>query len=75
MTAQAEPLPRSSAAPPHPLREFWFYFSQNAGAVLGLVTILIILLLALSADYITAQSPVEIHNDAFLRPPFWEDGG
>ena len=74
MTAQAEPLTRT-VAPPHPLREFWFYFSQNAGAVVGLVTISIIILLALFADYVTAQSPIEIHDNAFLRPPFWEDGG
>ncbi len=64
-----------SPAPPHPLREFWFYFSQNAGAVAGLVIISVIILLALFADQVTAQSPIEIHTDQFLRPPFWEDGG
>jgi dipeptide transport system permease protein len=74
MTAQAEPLIQA-AAPPHPLREFWFYFSQNPGAVAGLVTISVILLLALFADYVAAQSPIEIHTDEFLRPPFWEAGG
>ncbi|HKF70699.1 MAG TPA: ABC transporter permease subunit [Stellaceae bacterium] len=74
MTAQAEPLTQA-AAPPHPLREFWFYFSQNPGAVAGLVTISVILLLALFADYVAAQSPIEIHTDEFLRPPFWEAGG
>ncbi len=74
MTAQAEPLVQPTA-PPHPLREFWFYFSQNAGAVAGLVTISVIILLALFADQVTAQSPIEIHTDQFLRPPFWEEGG
>ncbi|HLJ21198.1 MAG TPA: ABC transporter permease subunit [Stellaceae bacterium] len=63
------------AAPPHPLREFWYYFSDNPGAVAGLVTISIIALLALLADQVAAQSPIEIHTDAFLRPPFWEAGG
>jgi len=62
-------------APPHPLREFWYYFSDNPGAVGGLFTISVIILLALFADQVTAQSPIEIHTDAFLRPPFWEDGG
>ena len=62
-------------APPHPLREFWFYFSQNLGAVAGLVTIVIIILLAIFADQVTAQSPIEIHDKAFLQPPFWEPGG
>ena len=74
MTAQAEPLTQS-AAPPHPLREFWFYFSQNIGAVAGLVTISIIVLLAIFADQVTAQSPIAIHDNAFLRPPVWEEGG
>ncbi len=62
-------------APPHPLREFWYYFSQNPGAVAGLVTISIILLLAVFADYVSAHSPIEIHDNAFLQPPFWEAGG
>ncbi len=74
MTAQAEPLIQP-AAPPNPLREFWFYFSQNLGAVAGLLTISIIVLLAIFADQVTAQSPIEIHDNQFLRPPFWEDGG
>lgn len=74
MAAQAEPLIQP-AAPPNPLREFWFYFSQNIGAVAGLVTISIIVLLALFANYVAPQSPIEIHDNAFLRPPVWEDGG
>src|SRR5215470_8220676 len=74
MTADTETLAHRPA-PPHPLREFWYYFSDNPGAVGGLFTILVIILLALLADQVTAQSPIEIHTDAFLRPPFWEDGG
>ncbi len=74
MAAQAEPLVQP-AAPPNPLREFWFYFSQNIGAVAGLVTISIIVLLALFANQVAPQSPIEIHDNAFLRPPVWEDGG
>src|SRR5215469_2526350 len=74
MTAQAEPLIQP-AAPPHPLRELWFYFSQNLGAVAGLITISIIVLLAIFADQVTAQSPIEIHDNAFLQPPVWESGG
>ena len=76
MTAETDAeSPVGSPAPPHPLREFWFYFSQNAGAVAGLVIISVIILLALFADQVTAQSPIEIHTDQFLRPPVWEDGG
>ena len=74
MTAETEPLVQRPA-PPHPLREFWYYFSDNPGAVAGLFTISAIILLALFADQVAARSPIEVHTDAFLRPPFWEDGG
>ena len=68
----AEPI---SSAPPHPLREFWGYFSANAGAVAGLVIILTILAVAATADLIAPQSPILTHGDAFLKPPFWQEGG
>ena len=29
-------LPGVEKAPPGPLREFWYYFSENKGAVAGL---------------------------------------
>ena len=74
MTAETELLVQRPA-PPHPLREFWYYFSDNPGAVAGLFTISAIILLALFADQVAARSPIEVHTDAFLRPPFWEDGG
>jgi dipeptide transport system permease protein len=65
----------ASGAPPHPLREFWGYFSANAGAVAGLVVILVIFVLAVFANIVAPHSPIETHADAFLRPPFWQDGG
>jgi dipeptide transport system permease protein len=65
----------ATGAPPHPLREFWGYFSANPGAVGGLVVIVVILFIAATADLISPQSPILTHNDAFLKPPFWEDGG
>jgi len=64
-----------SGAPPHPLREFWGYFSANPGAVGGLAVILFVLLLALFAPWIAPHSPILTHDDAFLRPPFWQEGG
>ena len=63
------------AAPPQPLREFWEYFSVNKGAVVGLLVIAVIVLLALSADLVAPHPPNEQYRDAFLRPPFWQDGG
>jgi dipeptide transport system permease protein len=62
-------------APPHPLREFWEYFSENRGAVVGLLVIVFIALLALSADLVAPHPPNEQYRDALLRPPFWQDGG
>ncbi len=62
-------------APPTPAREFWRYFSANAGAVAGLAAILVIVVVAAAADWISPHSPVENHTDAFLLPPGWVAGG
>jgi len=64
-----------AGAPPHPLREFWSYFRENAGAVAGLVVIVVLVLLALSADLVAPHSPVLTNNAVFLKPPFWQQGG
>ena len=62
-------------APPSPAREFWRYFSANAGAVAGLAVILVIVFVAATADLISPHSAIENHTDAFLRPPVWQAGG
>ncbi len=64
-----------ASAPPHPLREFWSYFSENRGAVIGLAVIVTIALLAVFADLVAPHPPNEQYRDAFLRPPFWQAGG
>ncbi len=71
-----EALQRTAAgAPQHPLQEFWSYFSENKGAVLGLAVIVVIAFLAIFADLIAPHPPNEQYRDALLRPPFWQDGG
>ena len=70
----AEPL-AAAAAPPHPLREFWSYFSENKGAVLGLVVIVVVAVLAIFADVVAPHDPHEQYRDAFLAPPVWQEGG
>ena len=57
------------------LKEFWFYFSQNRGAVIGLYIFIAIVLIALLAPVIAPHSPTVQNRDALLLPPFWQDGG
>jgi dipeptide transport system permease protein len=64
-----------AAAPPGPLREFWYYFSENRGAVAGLFVIAAVVLAAVFADLIAPHGPAEQFRDRFLAPPFWEPGG
>jgi dipeptide transport system permease protein len=78
MTAEVLETPTATVragTPPHPLSEFWSYFSQNAGAVAGLVVIVALVLLALLADFIAPHSPILTNNAVFLKPPFWQSGG
>jgi dipeptide transport system permease protein len=68
-------LEARSASPPGPLREFWGYFSENAGAVAGLAVIVTVVLLALLAPVIAPHSPILTNSAAFLKPPVWQEGG
>jgi dipeptide transport system permease protein len=62
-------------APPHPLREFWDYFRQNRGAVIGLAIVTGLTVLALLAEVIAPHSPIEQFRDSTLVPPVWQQGG
>lgn len=68
-------IARDDSAPPHPLKEFWKYFSENKGAVMGLYVIVFAILVAVFADFIAPHSPFDQYRDAILQPPFWMDGG
>lgn len=57
------------------LAEFWFYFSENKGAVAGLIIVVLVALMAIFADYIAPHSPIEQFPDAFRTPPAWQEGG
>ena len=57
------------------LREFWYYFSVNRGAVIGLVVFILLVLVALFAPWIAPHSPSEQFRDALLNPPVWAQGG
>lgn len=64
-----------TARRPNRLSEFWFYFSENRGAVVGLVVFVSFLLVALLADVVAPHSPTEQFRDALLQPPVWQEGG
>src|SRR5690606_40529682 len=49
-TLEAPAVSASSAAPPHPAREFWGYFSANHGAVAGLAIVVAVILVALRSE-------------------------
>lgn len=57
------------------LVEFWYYFSQNRGAVIGLFVFLALVVVALLAPYVAPHSPDMQYRDSFLQPPAWEEGG
>lgn len=68
-------IEQNIAGPPHPLAEFWSYFKENKGALIGFWFILAITLTAIFADILAPHSPFEQYRDAILQPPFWLDGG
>lgn len=57
------------------LAEFWYYFRQNRGAVLGAAVFAIILLVAIFAPFIAPHDPVVQVRSALLKPPAWQAGG
>jgi dipeptide transport system permease protein len=67
--------PESALEPPHPVREFWGYFSANKGAVAGLAIVLLVLLMAALAPVIAPFAPDLTDPSVFLKPPAWQAGG
>ena len=57
------------------LAEFWFYFSQNRGAVLGMIVFLLLVLVAVFAGLLSPHDPTMQYRDALLVPPMWEEKG
>jgi dipeptide transport system permease protein len=72
---RADAVTLRAEAPPGPLREFWAYFSENRGAVGGLVVICIIVFGAIFADVVAPHEPFRQFRDHLLVPPAWQDGG
>ena len=55
--------------------EFWRYFSENRGAIVGLVVFVAFIVIAILADVIAPHSPTQQYRDALLQPPMWQEGG
>ena len=75
MTTEAYAVAGTAPAPPGRFAEFWSYFSGNHGAVAGLVVVIVVLSMAAFAPLLAPYAPDLTNNDAFLRPPFWQEGG
>jgi len=56
------------------LVEFWYYFSENRGAVFGLAIFSLLVFAAIFAPLIAPFSPSEQFRDALLVPPPWTGG-
>jgi dipeptide transport system permease protein len=55
--------------------EFWFYFSVNKGAVIGLGILVFLVLVAMLAPLIAPHAPYQQFREALLTPPAWQSGG
>ena len=71
----ADPNAAPKISPLIQLREFWYYFSVNRGAVIGLVVFILLVLMAIFANWIAPHSPIQQYRDALLVPPSWAEGG
>ncbi|KAA9008224.1 ABC transporter permease subunit [Histidinibacterium aquaticum] len=57
------------------LREFWKYFSENRGAVIGLYVFAAFAMVAIFADFLAPYDPTTQFRGSELIPPFWQEGG
>ncbi len=70
-----DPAATEAVQRPAPFAEFWSYFSENRGAVIGLFVFVTLVLLAVFANFVSPYAPDEQFRDAFLQPPSWAEGG
>ena len=64
----------TTSAQPSGLSEFWYYFSRNKGAVIGLVVFVFVLLLAIFASVVAPHDP-NVPSGFQRLPPAWSEGG
>ena len=72
----ASNLPVSAGAKrPGQLAEFWRYFKENRGAVIGLWVFAAFVAVAILADLIAPHDPIAQYREHLLQPPVWVEGG
>ena len=72
----ASNLPTSAAVKrPGQLSEFWRYFKENRGAVIGLWVFAAFVAVAVLADLIAPHDPIVQYREHLLQPPVWAEGG
>jgi dipeptide transport system permease protein len=60
---------------PSRLSEFWFYFRENRGAVIGLWIFAIFAFLAFFGPWVAPHDATEQFRASTLQPPVWQEGG
>ncbi|HMN84829.1 MAG TPA: ABC transporter permease subunit [Bauldia sp.] len=73
--AREEGRGEAAAERPGRLTEFWRYYRENRGAVIGLVFMACIVVLAVFAPVFAPHPPDQQFRDTLLAPPFWQAGG
>ena len=72
---KSDPIDTRTSGTRAVLSEFWHYFSENRGAVIGLWFFTAVCLIAILADVIAPHGAVTQYRDALLAPPVWQEGG
>ncbi|XDK19860.1 Hypothetical protein ABZS17I87_00166 [Kosakonia cowanii] len=52
----------SAPVPMTPLQEFWHYFKRNKGAVVGLAYVVVMLIIAIFANFIAPHNPADLSS-------------
>jgi dipeptide transport system permease protein len=73
-TETLAPPSRKAATRPGQFAEFWGYFSENRGAVAGLVVFIFLVAIAAAAPLVAPFHPTEQFREAMLSPPAWTAG-
>ncbi len=60
---------------PGRISEFWFYFRENRGAVIGLWIFAVFAFLAFFGPWVAPHDATEQFRDITLQPPVWQEGG